>query len=180
MASRIMRNAHTRIGWTQTSETTRAKMRPAKMLSTYAAHSPHGGSEPDLSGITVESDGATHVIFLTDTAAIELVKGVLANVLEHRGGPISMASDEEFRSILQQCQKAIKLQDEDAEQVVAAVRRNDPAKAAEGAIEAKYSMPGEKAADTVDRTAKGQPYFFRDEPTFEDEARPADGTTDQF
>jgi hypothetical protein len=60
---------------------------------------------------------------LRNDAALEVVKGVLQNLLgDGEGGAVTMAADEEFRQIIEQVQAAIKTSDDIAEQVVKAVQ----------------------------------------------------------
>ena len=121
-APRIMRDAYTRIGWLATSGSRSAMWRTLNFLGTSPGHSRHGKDDATHLELASE-DGKTFQALLTDNAALELVKGVLLIVLEHRGGQITMTADDEFRNVLQQCEAAIRQGDAEAAQIVAAVRR---------------------------------------------------------
>jgi hypothetical protein len=127
MASRIVRNAHQRLGWLASSQAKQAKWKTVKSLfiSPGDGHpNQHPAFKAELSVVTVEAENGASVLYLTTVASLELVKGLLMNVLYARSGGISMYVDDEFQSILKQCEQAMKLQEEEAEQIVEAVRRN--------------------------------------------------------
>lgn len=118
-ASRVLKNDHVRIGSTANGEHKNSKWHAVSMLTVYSANSQWGRN--DLVGITAIGDGKSQVLYLHDAGQREVVKGLLSALLDK---PITLAADEELRSLIAQCVKAIELQDEDARQVVAAIKEN--------------------------------------------------------
>jgi hypothetical protein len=117
MAARIMKSDHTRIGWTATTERSNAKWRLVQTLSSYPAIGLHGQA---MIGVTADGPEATSVLYLTHAAAVELAKGLLMNLMQSRGGPITMTADDELAGLLKQCEAIIAGQHEEAKKVVEA------------------------------------------------------------
>lgn len=115
MSTRKLESRLVRIGWQGLSE--RARLwHNVKCLMTFPANSPHG--RYDAAGILFESETRKAAIMLTDTGAVELIKGLLMLQLNR---PIIMAADDEFRNILKQVIVAMDDQDETARQVARAI-----------------------------------------------------------
>jgi len=71
-----------------------------------------------------DEQGHKKVLYLTDAAALEVVKGLLLEQCQ-LGRAVGMTVDEEFRRILKKVEACIAAEEEDAWQVVECVRRNN-------------------------------------------------------
>lgn len=111
--SRVLKNEYMTLGWHATSENHAAKLRPITWVSIYpSTRKQHA----NLIGITVAGVG---VLYLTDTGACELIKGLFQELLAR---PITLAADEELHKIMMDVENAITQQGEEARQVVNAVK----------------------------------------------------------
>lgn len=119
MQPRVMKNDHTRLGWAAKSEARQARWGVVDTMSVYPANGPRGWS--NCTGLTFKYDTGHHVLYLTDNAALELVKGLLMSLVRR---PIGMTVDDEFQAILRQCQAAVAAEEEEARQIVEAVRES--------------------------------------------------------
>lgn len=119
MANRKMENRHVTIGSVHKTPHKNSPRFPITLLESYMGDGKYGWDK--AVSFHIKTEKIDTYVNLTSEGTIELVKGLLMNLCEVRGGPISMTANEELQKILAVVQGAIQRGEEEARQMVVAM-----------------------------------------------------------
>jgi hypothetical protein len=143
--AREIKNHHVVLGHTGHTLSSRGREYTIVRLSTWE----YAGAKknPGLVkvGVSLHAEGKVTIVGLSDTAALELAKGLLQELCKR---PICMAADEEFRAVIEGVRGAIKLEDANSEALVRCVR--------ERVVDPRRQTPAGVILDTEERNKTDQ------------------------